>query len=135
LAKRSQILIAAFEWLTRRDPGVECYEGITGRAYTTKEKDTIALDHGVIANLPCPFHAVDGCMLGGLGPHYNCADEVGHATYGWLPTMVARYLDREQLRDLARMRAIADGKISLLTRNDVFYSHDHSSGRDTVLVT
>jgi hypothetical protein len=62
--------------------------------------------------------------LGGLGPHYNRAEETGKAPYGWLPTLVAKFLDRPTLLDLARKRQIADAKISLLTRNEGFLTRD-----------
>ncbi len=122
--QRPAILIATFEWLTRKDQGLTIYEGIIGRPYTNKEKDTIALEHGIVAELPCPYHTPDGCMLGGLGPHYNRIEETAKAPYGWLPTLVAKFLDRATLKDLARRRQIADAKISLLTRNEGFLTRE-----------
>lgn len=122
--KRPGILIATFEWLTRKDEGLTIYEGINGRPYTDREKDIIAMEHGIVAELPCPYHTPNGCMLGGLGPHYNRIEETGKAPYGWLPTLVAKFLDRRTLLELARKRQIADAKISLLTRNEWFLTRE-----------
>ena len=122
--QRPKILIASFEWLCGKDEGIRIYEGITGRPYTDREKDAIALDQGVVAGLPCPYHTPNGCMLGELGPQYNARDEHQKAPYGWLPTLVAREWDRATLTDMAKRREIADAKISLLTRNAEFYTRE-----------
>jgi hypothetical protein len=125
-AKRAAILIATFEWLTRRDEGIVCYEGITGRPYTDQEKAMISLDTEVCASLPCPYASTndEGCLLGGLGPHYNRMEEANKAPYGWLPTLVARTWDPQTVRDLGKRRAIADVKIAILTRNDGWLSRE-----------
>lgn len=113
----SIVLQATFDWLRERHEGLTIYKGITGRDYTNSEKDEIGPEHGVVADLPCPYHTPIGCLIGGLGAHHNFAEEMNQPPYGWLPTMLARILDRAYLKQLAENREIADAKISLLTRN------------------
>ena len=120
--RRDTILRATFDWLCEKHPGLTFYEGINGRGYTDEEKDAIGLEHGVVAELPCPYHHNDACLIGGLGPKYMEAQEVGKSPYGWLPTLVAMSWGKSAFKHLVIGREIADAKVSLLTRNTYFYS-------------
>jgi len=140
-ANRAQILVATFEWLSHRDDYISCYEGINGRPYTDKEKATIDLDTATCMALPCPYvlgHAILaterddtlGCMLGGLGPHYNQLSEANVGPpYGWLPTIIMRTWDPNMGRELLRRRQIADIKVAWFTRYPV------ATGREMLIGT
>lgn len=120
---------AAFQWLTARHEGLSLYVGINGRYYTREEKDAIALETQAVAETPCPFFASSGCMIHGLGPHYNRIEETGKAAYSWLPTLMARGWALDEYRVLVKAKAIADAKIALLTRNEGFVSKDKETGK------
>jgi len=118
--------VRAFQWLTERHEGLEMYAGICGRPYTSEEKNAIALDTGAVSGLSCPLFEPDGCVLGGLGPHYNRAEEMGKQPYGWLPTLIAATYDPVGFRELVKRGAVADAKTALLTRNEGFiYKDEH----------
>ena len=119
---RGRAIRLAIEWLTTRHPGLSLYEGISGRPYSREEKDRIAVETAAVAALPCPFHSEGGCAIGSLGPDFNRVEETAKAPYGWLPTLVARWCDRDGYRGLVRARAVADAKVALLTRNEYFLS-------------
>lgn len=120
---------AAFQWLTERHAGISIYAGINGRRYTGEEKDAIALDTQAVAETPCPFLTGSGCMISGLGPHYNNIEETGKAPYGWLPALVSREWALNEYRILVKAGRIADAKIALLTRNEGFVSKDKETGK------
>ncbi len=123
--RRQQILQAAMAWLTERHEGIESYNGIVSRKYTNQEKDTIAVDTAAVAGLSCPFMTIDGCLLGGLGPHYNRAEETGKQPYLFLPMAVAREWAREDIKELVSRGYVADAKVAFLTRNEAFLSKSY----------
>ena len=110
-------LIASMSWLLERHPGLEIYEGINGRPYTIEERSTIALETGLVERLGCPLRTETGCILGGLGPHYNPGDEAKRGPYVFLPTAIARMLAPNELKNLVASCAVADAKVMVLTRN------------------
>lgn len=121
---RPQALQRAMEWLTRQHEGITLYLGIHGRPYTNIEKDAIAVETSAVSSLPCPFVLEGGCIIGGLGPHYNRVEEMKKPPYGWLPTFVALTWDTEGYRGLVKAQSIADAKVCELTRNEGFLSKD-----------
>ena len=116
--KRMKALLASFEWLTKRDEGLSLYNGVNGREYTNDEKKAISFEASTVAGFQCPFWSGKSCSIGGLGPHYNRVEETQAGQYGWAPLLLARELDRQQLKELASRCAIADAKIALLSRNE-----------------
>ena len=128
-SERQAAAAKALEWLLTRHEGVETYAGIHGRPYTDEEKDALAVETQAVAGTPCPFFAESGCIIGGLGPHYNRVEETGKAPYGWLPTLVARECDLGGYKHLVVAKEIADVKVALLTRNEGFLSKDKRTGQ------
>ncbi len=121
---RDRILTVTFDWLTTKHAGIRIYKGITGRAYTNEEKDAIGPDQGLVSELECPYRGRLGCVIGGLGPHYNVIEEHSRgAPYGFLPALVARAWDPKRYKGLIEAQEIADAKVALLTRNSAFYSY------------
>lgn len=119
LGQRPGLAVAALEWLTARHEGLNLFEGINGRPYEEFERDLIALEVGIVENLPCPFWRANDCLLGGLGEHFNYTEEAGKPPYGWLPALVATFYDRNTYRELVKRGAVADAKIALVTRNEL----------------
>ncbi len=117
-AQRQAVLISSMAWLLERHPGLVLYEGINGRPYTSDEQRAIALETGLVEELPCPFQGTDGlCTINGLGPHFNQAEEPGRPPFVFLPTAIVRMLAPNELRHLVQAQTIADAKLMLLTRN------------------
>jgi len=121
---RARTAVACLEWLTRQDHGLSLYEGINGRAYSSLEKDLIALEVPIVATLPCPFAAPtepEGCILGGIG-----SLDPGAAPFGWLPTMLLWLIDPVSFRAQITSHSIADAKVSMLTRKTLLDPYEGS---------
>jgi len=118
--KVQRALLLAMQWLTERHAGLKLYEGIQGRQYTNYEKDRIAVETGLVEPLDCPLWQRGECVIGGLGMEYTRRRELGRGPYGWLPTLIAKFYDRDGFRSLIKQGAIADVKVALLTRNEYF---------------
>jgi hypothetical protein len=122
---KERCLVRALGWLTERHEGLEMYAGICGRPYTNDEKNAIAVDTGAVSGLSCPLYEPDGCVLGGLGPHYNPHEEALRGQpYAFLPAVIAKTYDHDGLYTLIRRGVIADAKVALLTRNKAFIYKD-----------
>lgn len=121
---QEQCLVRAMAWLTERHEGIEMYAGICGRPYTSAERNAIAVDTGAVSGLSCPLYEPDGCVLEGLGPHYNAHEEGLRHPYVFLPAVIAKTYDPDGLYALIRRGVIADAKVALLTRNKAFIYKD-----------
>lgn len=121
---QERCLVRAMAWLMERHEGLAIYAGICGRPYTNDEKNAIATETGAVSGLPCPLLDGEGCVLGGLGPHYNSHEEFFRRPYAFLPAVIAKTYDPDGLYALMRRGVIADAKVALLTRNKAFVYKD-----------
>jgi hypothetical protein len=119
-AARQAIIHCCVDWLTERHPGLTVYLGIVGRPMVPWEQEAAASEVWRVESLPCPFHARQGCLLGGLTTVAGWSQEPLHGPWGWLPCSLLRLLDRPLLRDLASRRLIADAKLASLNRRAQF---------------
>lgn len=114
----ARVKIKSFEWLTTKHPGLTLYEGIHGRWYTDLEKDVIALEAENVRGTGCPYQQDGRCLIIEYLPS-QCADVNGD-NLGWMPTFLARELDKRLLLDLVAARAVADAKVAGVTRRTHF---------------
>lgn len=122
------VLEAAIAWLAERHDGLEHYSGIQGRRHTDEERVAAGRELAGVARTPCPFKTPLGCMLGGLGVHYNRVDEANGQPYSWLPMHVAKELSPDTLRKMIRSGAVADAKAVYLNTNEVDLISLHAVG-------
>ena len=129
MQRRQAILTAAMVWLLEPHHGLTVHAGVAGRDYVDEEKKAISLETAAASELPCPFFSSGSksqCLLGGLGRHYNRAEEFNSAPYAWLPTWVARYWAHDEARAYTARGLIADVKACTLARNEIFFARDRS---------
>lgn len=131
-AERMSLIEPSIAWLVEQHEGLQMYEGILDRDYTPAERKDIAFDQGVIADLPCPFIALDKCPITRLGIGYTYGSEYGRGEYLWLPAIIMRELDRSTLRSLIQQHAVADAKVAFATRPEQFICRDMPTAEDTL---
>lgn len=131
-AERTSLIEPSIAWLVEQHEGLQVYEGILDRDYTQEERKEIAFDQGVVADLPCPFVALDECPIKRLGIGYTYESEYGRVEYLWLPTIAMRELDRSTLRSLIRQHAVADAKAAFATRPEQFVYRGVPTAEDTL---
>ncbi len=132
-----KVILPAVNWLLERHEGLSFYHGIHGRPYTNEEKVAIADDTTAIEWLTCPYcvrsedihiHKDGSCILESINPNIRIfrdsefRDANGQGQFMWLPAALVRALDKDLLRELVSSKDIADAKVTILTRDEEFYS-------------
>lgn len=107
-------------WILTRHPGLTVYEGVHGRAYHPDEQLMIALEVGIVAETPCPFHSEMGCCLGGCATQREWAREPSVGHYLFLPNGILRLLEGPAVVRMLARHVIADAKTAGLTRTSGF---------------
>jgi hypothetical protein len=110
-----QVLNASIKWLMSPVSGVQIYEGIVGRPYSDIERARIEMERGLILQESCPFALEGGNCVLGLHMPLECQGrdfQNPTAEVGFLPTLLAAAIDREEVRSLVAHRKVPDAKIA-----------------------
>lgn len=117
------------DWLTRKHLGIDLQLGHVKVPYAWEERVAVATEVWRVADLPCPFHSAQGCVLRGYTTPVDYAQEEGRGSWSWLPTYLLRCMNRSLLRDLFGRGLIPDAKVATLRQRSQFPVAD--PGRST----
>lgn len=118
-----RLLNDSLAWLAESVEGLEVYERILGRSYTSDERSRLTKEIEIVSGLPCPVH---GCIMCGiediLRPEVsleinNALDflPLGYLRWGFLPALIAAELAPGDLESMVKNGRVADAKISTVS--------------------
>ena len=146
LAQSEDIYLKSMSWMVKPHEGLKSYQRIRGRMYTHEEAVDIEKDVDVVKNVACPFFdEIRGCFLSPYRPFVCCvegldsqskkkakyfreqmkrlfknvAPELG--VVGFLPTMIVRERNKDELASLVDKGEIADAKLAISQQLPVFW--------------